>query len=186
MEAKHPRMPERHYENPEEEITATIRQAEAVDARAILGLLRHVGRETPYLTFGPQGSRLNVAQEVQLIEHYAASQTSLLLVVEVDDQIIGLANLSTRDKDKQSHVAELGICIIKDYWGYGIGQMVIEELLTFAKKVGLRVITLEVVVENKRAVSLYQKFGFEIKGELTDRLHVGLKYLNAYIMEKVL
>ena len=81
MEAKHPRMPERHYENPEEEITATIRQAEAVDARAILGLLRHVGRETPYLTFGPQGSRLNVAQEVQLIEHYASSQTSLHLVV---------------------------------------------------------------------------------------------------------
>lgn len=186
MEAKHPRMPEKHYENSEEEIIATIRQAQPLDARAILGLLRHVGRETDYLTFGSQGTSLNVAQEVQLIEQYANSPTSLLLVVEVDDQIIGVANLATLDKDKQSHVAELGISIIKDYWGYGIGQMVVDELLTFAKKVGLRVITLEVVVENERAIHLYQKFGFEIKGELTDRLHVGLRYLNAYIMEKVL
>ncbi|MBG9986401.1 GNAT family N-acetyltransferase [Facklamia sp. DSM 111018] len=169
-----------------EEIITTIRQAEPIDARAILGLMRHVGRDTKYLTFGPEGSFLNVKQERQLIEQYAQAERSILLVIEVDEQIIGIANLAVLDNDKQSHVAEVGISIIKEYWGYGIGRIALESLIEFATSVGIMVLTLEVVIENQRAINLYKRLGFEIKGTLSKRLRSGQLYFDSYVMEKIL
>lgn len=170
----------------EEEIITHIRQAHPIDARAILGLMRHVGRETGYLNYGPEGSDLSVVQQKALIENYKALDNCVLLVIEVDDQIIGMANLAGLDQNKQKHVAEIGISIIKEYWGVGIGSFLLEALLDYAEEAGLRVLTLEVVVENERAIHLYERFGFEKKGRLSQRLKDGYRYLDTYIMEKVL
>lgn len=170
----------------EEEIITHIRQAHPIDARAILGLMRHVGRETGYLNYGPEGSDLSVVQQKALIENYKALDNCVLLVIEVDDQIIGMANLAGLDQNKQKHVAEIGISIIKEYWGVGIGSFLLEALLDYAEEAGLRVLTLEVVVENERAIHLYERFGFEKKGRLSQRLNDGYRYLDTYIMEKVL
>lgn len=170
----------------EEEIITHIRQAHPIDARAILGLMRHVGRETGYLNYGPEGSDLSVVQQKALIENYKALDNCVLLVIEVDDQIIGMANLAGLDQNKQKHVAEIGISIIKEYWGVGIGSFLLEALLDYGEEAGLRVLTLEVVVENERAIHLYERFGFEKKGRLSQRLKDGYRYLDTYIMEKVL
>lgn len=168
------------------EIDTIIRQAEPNDARAILGLTRQVGKESNYLTFGPEGIDLTVEQEMDLIDRFMRAPKSLMLVVEVDDQIIGLANVAVFSTKKQEHVAELGVSLIQEYWGYGIGGMLVEALIDFAREVDLKVITLEVVVDNVRAVKLYEKYNFEIRGTLQKRLKHQHNYYDSYIMELVL
>lgn len=170
----------------EEEIITHIRQADPNDARAILGLMRHVGRETGYLNFGPEGTDLSVVQQKSLIENYARLDNCVMLIIEVDDQIIGVANLAALDQHKQKHVAEIGVSIIKEYWGLGIGSFLVEALLDYAEQVSLRVLTLEVVVENERAIRLYERFGFDKRGRLSQRLKDGYRYYDTYMMEKVL
>lgn len=170
----------------QEEINLMIREAEPIDARAILGLLRHVGRDTNYLTFGPEGSPYDVNQERQLIRKFQESPTSIFLIIEVDDQIVGVANLITLDQVKEQHVAEVGICIIQEYWGYGIGKILVEELIYFARQVDLKVLTLEVVTENTRAIRLYEKFGFKQCGRLSMRIKNKLKYYDTFVMELIL
>ncbi|MGO4937721.1 N-acetyltransferase family protein [Fundicoccus sp. Sow4_H7] len=168
------------------EVDVIIRQASQNDAKAILALYREIGRETEFLTFDEKGIEISVEKEVELIRRFEVAPTSIMLVAEVDDQLVGIANLAAFDAYKQSHVAELGVSIVKEYWGYGIGSILMEAMIDFAEEVDLKVITLEVVVENKRAISLYKKFDFEIVGELNKRLKVDYRYYNSYIMERLI
>lgn len=173
-----------HFDN--EEIDTIIRQAEPNDARAILALTRQVGQESNYLTFGPEGIGLSVQQEMELIERFMRAPTSLMLVAEVDDQIVGLANIAAFTSEKQAHVAEIGVSLVQEYWGYGIGGLLVEALIDFAKEVNLQLITLEVVVENERAVRLYERYDFEIRGTLQKRLKHECRYYDSYVMELLL
>ena len=61
-----------------------------------------------------------------------------------------------------------------------------EDLLDFAREVDLKVITLEVVKDNQRAVKLYERFDFEIVGTLKQRLKHNCTYYDSYIMELIL
>lgn len=169
-----------------EPIETIIRVAQAQDARAILGLLKHVGKDTPYLSVGPKGVNFTVDQQVDLIERYNDSLNNIMLIAESDDQIVGIATVAVIDNDRQSHVAEIGISIIKEYWGYGIGSILTEEIIEFARHAELKVLTLEVVTENRRAVSLYEKYGFNVAGTLSKRLKNDCVYYDTFVMELIL
>ena len=58
--------------------------------------------------------------------------------------------------------------------------------LKIMENTDLKVITLEVVQRNEAAIKLYEKFGFEIVGNLRKRLKVDGCYFDSFVMEKVL
>lgn len=61
-------------------------------------------------------------------------------------------------------MGEVGISILKDYWGLGLGTMLLEEVLIWVKENGVLFrLELDVQTRNERAVHLYQKMGFEIE-----------------------
>ena len=65
-----------------------------------------------------------------------------------------------------SHVGELSITVLKEYWGQCIGTELMRRAVSFARENGYEVIKLEVRSDNKRAKNLYSKFGFEKTGDL--------------------
>lgn len=174
------------HEAADEPIETIIRVAEPIDAKAILGLLRHVGKDTPYLSVGPEGANMKVDQQIDLITRYNESTNNIMLVAESDDQIVGMATVAVIDNNRQSHVAEIGVSIIKEYWGYGIGSILTEEMIQFASYADIKVLTLEVVTQNKRAIKLYEKFGFNIVGTLSKRLKSEYHYYDTYTMERLI
>ena len=56
------------------------------------------------------------------------------------------------------------IAVRKNYQGRGFGELLLIKALDIARKLGSRVMTLEVRVSNSVAQSLYRKFGFENSG----------------------
>ena len=54
----------------------------------------------------------------------------------------------------------VGISILREYWGQGIGAALTGACIDCAKKAGFRQLELEVVGENETAVRLYKKYGF--------------------------
>ncbi|XJS10218.1 GNAT family N-acetyltransferase [Aerococcaceae bacterium WGS1372] len=167
-----------------EEIIETIfRVAQPKDAKAIIGLLNEVAKESPYLTLNPEGVDTTVDEQVELIRRYNESNHSIMLVAESDDQIVGMATVYAIDNYRQKHVGEIGVSIVHEYWGYGIGSILTEELIEFARQSGMKVLTLEVVTENKRAINLYEKYGFNIVGTLSKRLRHNYHYFDTFVME---
>ena len=67
---------------------------------------------------------------------------------------------------RYAHRAELGIALLKAYWGSGLASALMTIMLREAKVLRYEQVELEVLAENARAVSLYQKFGFVQTGTL--------------------
>ena len=59
------------------------------------------------------------------------------------------------------HRAELGISILKEYWGLGLGKALMQACIQCAKEAGYVQLELNAVAENERAIALYKSLGFE-------------------------
>lgn len=82
-----------------------------------------------------------------------------------------------------SHKIEFGVCVLKEFWGYGIGKNLLKESISWADSNGIKKITLNVLETNEKAIKLYQKLGFEIEGILKkDKILSDGNYYNTMIM----
>lgn len=65
-----------------------------------------------------------------------------------------------RDLEKFRHRAYIGISIQKEFWGAGLGSVMLSEALRTAKENGFEQVELGVFSDNPRAIHVYEKAGF--------------------------
>lgn len=65
---------------------------------------------------------------------------------------------------KYSHRAGMGISILRDYWGCGLGSYLMQLAIDQTRANGFEQLELGVYSDNSRAIHLYEKFGFERYG----------------------
>lgn len=85
------------------------------------------------------------------------------IFLKENNEHIGNIKLEPIDKDKKR--ATFSIVVgEKGYWGTGLGTEATKILVDYGfKKLGLDVIGLSVVLENKSAIRVYEKAGFQVK-----------------------
>ncbi|WIV21167.1 GNAT family N-acetyltransferase [Paenibacillus polygoni] len=111
---------------------------------------------------------------------------ALFLVVEVKDRIVGFSRCVGNDLKRTKHRVEFGVCILKNYWGYGMGKNLLKETIFWADSIGIKKIELNVLETNESAIELYKSFGFEIEGVLKyDKLLSDGKYYNTIVMGRI-
>lgn len=161
-----------------------VRKAEPTDAKALLGHINTVGRETDFLSF----SEFNITEEreARFIRRFAESGRDLMLIAIDGERVVGNGVIESEKIPRYNHRATLSLTVLSDYWGQGIGSALLERLIDFSRKIGLRTVSLEVRSDNARAISLYRKFGFETVGIYKDYFNIDGKYYNALIMQHVL
>lgn len=52
----------------------------------------------------------------------------------------------------------------KSEWGRGVGSALLQKIIEYAKTHGIELVSLEVRSDNKRAIHVYEKFGFRKTG----------------------
>lgn len=150
-----------------EEIVLTIRQANKSDAAALLALSQIVAKETDFLIMDEYGMGLSEALLANQLELLANANNQLLLLAFDGSNCIGAASIKGNEEYRIEHIGEVGIFILKDYWSLGIGSILMEELIDYAKVVGcFKRLELTVQARNIPAIHLYQKFGFVKEGTL--------------------
>lgn len=123
----------------------------------------------------------------KLIYEDSISEKTMFLIAEVEGKIVGFTRLEGNKLSRFRHKAEFGICISKEYWGHGIGKVLLEKILMWADTVGIKKISLTVVQTNTKAIQLYKRYGFVEEGLLiNDRIHKDGSYYNTVIMGRVL
>ena len=141
-----------------------IRKATAFDAEKILEYCQVIGRESDNLTFGKEGVSITIDREKEYLDSIFHSDRQLYLVATKDNEIVGTAILSSFEKTRLAHRAEISLSVKKSMWGNHIGTRFMETIIDFAKNTAkIEIISLEVRSDNKRAIALYKKFGFEEK-----------------------
>lgn len=144
------------------EVEFTIREAIPDDAAAILEVLRIIGRETPFLVMDEKGMEMTPEEMSENLANLYESTNNVLMVALADGEVIGTASVKAAAKKRMEHIGEIGISILKDYWGFGLGSLMMEELILWAQESGIiRRLELTVQHRNQRAVHVYEKIGFK-------------------------
>lgn len=153
------------------------------DANELSKLRVEIDGETEYLDREP-GECLLVKEDFEsIIYEDSVSQKSIFLIAEIEGEIVGFARCEGSKLNRFRHKAEFGICILKEYWGLGIGKVLFENILMWADTVGIEKISLTVVEINLKAILLYKRYGFQEEGLLiNDRIHKDGIYYNTVIM----
>ncbi len=158
-----------------------IRETTAEDAGKMIEYLKRIGGETDNLTFGKEGLSVTIEQEREYFRQVHDDGKSVHYSAWRDGELVGEASLSGLPR-RMSHIAELGITVIKAEWNKGIGSMLMERLMEYARRAGIEMIRLEVRSDNAGAIHLYEKFGFKRTGTMPAYFKIGNEYFDAEVM----
>lgn len=127
------------------------------DARSLLSLSARLQSETGYLQ--PMSEK-DPDTETALLELAADSSDLLVLVAEKNAVLVGSACLM--NCGKENGAGEIGVAVIQEEWGHGIGSHLLRILLGKARSAGYPHLHLTVRPDNVRAQQLYRKAGFTV------------------------
>jgi ribosomal protein S18 acetylase RimI-like enzyme len=164
-----------------------IREAEEQDALEVVNMFKQLGGESENLTYGHNDYYYNENQEKLFIKTLKERDNNLFIVGIVDDKIVGYLSLSAMQRGRLTHRGDMGIAVLKAYWGQGIASALIGYLLNWAEKSYIiRKIDLQVRQDNYRAVELYKRWGFEIEGSISRGMLIENRYYDLYYMGKTI
>ncbi len=138
-----------------------IRSAKVEDAEKIVELLTNAGSESPHLSYGEQEFDVSIKQEEKIIKMFRKNHNAALIVVDLAGEIIALATIDGDGYQKVCHNCEVAMVVAKAYWGQKVGMTLMNYLLKRAQKMEKTNVYLSVKADNKRAINLYESFGFQ-------------------------
>jgi ribosomal protein S18 acetylase RimI-like enzyme len=149
-----------------------IRSAKESDARELSELRVQIDGETENLDREKGEGFIDEAGFRHLIMEDSNNPKNLFLVAEAHGKIVGFSRGEGNGLKRLSHKVEFGICILQAYQGYGMGNNLLSETVSWADSNDIEKISLLVLETNEKAIKLYQKHGFEIEGILRKDKHL--------------
>lgn len=163
-----------------------IRYPEMSDLEKLLDFINMLSDEHTFIRY--QGEHETLESEKKFLKNRFKEineKKSVHLVAFVDGEVSGASEVGMRDKTEK-HIGSFGISIVKKFRGEGIGKLLMDQVITEAKKelANLKIIILEVYSTNEIAKSLYKKMGFKEYGMLPNGVVRGDKFEDAIFMYK--
>lgn len=160
-----------------------VRSAIENDAKNLSEVRLQIDGETENLDREKGEAYIDESGFEQIIKDDTESVNNVFLVAEVNGRIVGFSRCEGNKLKRTSHKVEFGICVLKEYWGYGIGTNLLKESVQWADANGIKKITLNVLETNNKAIMLYKKYGFEVEGILRkDKLLSDGNFYNTILM----
>ncbi|MBC7465973.1 MAG: GNAT family N-acetyltransferase [Bdellovibrio sp.] len=82
------------------------------------------------------------------------------------DRVVGWCDIFSSNNPRMSHRGGLGMGLLPEFRGLGLGSKLLKSALEHAQKIGLEKVELHVYSSNISAIALYKNFGFEQEGLL--------------------
>lgn len=130
---------------------------------------------------------MTIEEERNFLKFKSETDSSLMIVCTISDKVIASCDIEFNSFLKTKHCVEVSVAIEKEYWNLGLGIIMLNELIKIAQNHDIKQVELEVIEGNVRAISLYEKLGFEMTGYKSNAICLkdGM-YLKLYQMVKYL
>lgn len=102
------------------------------------------------------------------------------------DSVVGWCDVFPEENPRLRHCGNLGMGILPEFRGQGIGSKLLQKVIEHAKIFGLEKIELKVYTSNLSAVALYKKFDFEQEGLIKKYRKLEDYYFDCFVMGKFL
>ncbi len=150
-----------------------LRPLQPSDKKQLVQLYDSMSDSALRWTKAPTGEQIE--QIIQYPDYYIS------IVTEHGDRVIGHGEIK---KDYEKRNGELNIHLHQDYHGVGLGTVMMIALMSDANEQDLHRINLQVAAENRKAMRLFRKFGFQQQSTIRETSR-GTEH-DAYLMSKVL
>ena len=165
-----------------------IREAEVEDATELIALLDQIGQESNFTSLDENGISMAESEMQIFIDKQAQSENQITLLAFLNDELAGIINVTADQRPRVRHIGDIFLGIKKTFWGSGLGSILMEEVIEWAKTSGvIRRLQLTVQKRNLAAIHLYEKMGFITEG-LQERgacIERG-EFLDVYLMGKLI
>lgn len=92
-----------------------------------------------------------------------------LTTADEQSQVVGFAYWNRREGETEEPHADIAkVAVSSEARGGGIGRRMVEELISYGRKVGVEILTLDVRGNNHGAMHLYERLGFREYGRIED------------------
>ncbi len=163
-----------------------LRSPKAMDAQNLIEYMKKTAEESQFLLRYPEEVDMTVEDEAYFIHGMNESPDSFMILAEIDGRLAGNCSLSALgSRIRMKHRCNIAIALYEEFCSQGIGKVMMEYLLEEAKNMGFEQAELEVVARNERAISLYEKLGFEQVGMIPNAMkHKDGSYESLLMMVK--
>jgi RimJ/RimL family protein N-acetyltransferase len=163
--------------------TVVIREAVGQDSMPLIEYLGKIAEDTEFLTFGPGELNISHKEEEKLINEIFLAKNKIMLLAVAENEVIGCLNFRGGPRSRNEHAGEFGISVLKDYWGKGIGSLMIKQMIIWAKETGvIRKINLLARCDNDRALRLYESLGFFREGIISRGVYLSGQFYDYIYM----
>ena len=163
-----------------------IRSAMEADAKNLSEVRLQIDGETENLDREKGEAFIDEDGFKQIIKEDTESLNHSFLVAEANGEIVGFSRCEGNKLKRTSHKVEFGICVLKAYWGFGIGKNLLIESIQWADANRIKKINLAVLETNEKAIELYKRYGFEVEGVLKkDKLLSDGNFYSTILMGRV-
>ena len=97
-------------------------------------------------------------------------------------EVVGWCDVTPKERPIYAHGGVLGIGLLPQFRGQGIGTNLIRSTLAATRTIGLHRVELTVRENNTRAIELYKKVGFVVEGFQRDAVQIDGLYENIVCM----
>jgi RimJ/RimL family protein N-acetyltransferase len=154
---------------------APMREA---DIPGFLSALDSVARERRYLALLEAPTLDDAREFVRTLRERGFPN----FIATVDKRIVGWCDIAPLNRAVYRHVGVLGIGVVAEFRGCGIGSALLRTALARAREIGLTRIELTVRAANHVALTLYQKFGFAVEGTKRNAVKIDGAYDDLLMM----
>lgn len=156
------------------------------DAESLKDYINKISAEQSFLLL--QGFQNTTESETKWLQdklEKVSKNQCVYLCGFYNDQLIATSEI-TLGFEAKSHVGNFGICVDIDFRGLGIGQKIMELVISesIKKMPEIKIIDLEVFGQNKIAQNLYRKLGFIEYGKFPNGLKRKGQFDDAILMYK--
>ncbi|MBE7149184.1 hypothetical protein S3E15_00517 [Bacillus mycoides] len=164
-------------------LTYTVRSAVQTDAEQLSEIRVQIDGETENMDREAGEGFIDKIGFQKIIKTDSEEMKNLFLVAEVHNQIVGFSRCEGSKLKRLAHKVEFGVCILREFWGYGMGKSLLQQSIQWADENEVKKISLQVLEKNEKAIQLYKKLGLEVEGILkNDKKLSDGKYYNTVVM----
>jgi len=163
-----------------------IREATREDAEALVKLFEALYGQTNYMLMEPGESTQSAESLAQRIEAGAHGNSEVWFVCDSANQLVGVLYGRRGVARRNRHSLYLVMGVLHASWGKGIGAYLLRTMEQWALEHRIHRLELSVNSLNDRAISLYERAGFEREGVKRHSLCLNGQYVDELYMSKLI
>lgn len=162
-----------------------FRNVEKCDTEVLWNMMNKLDYETKFMMYEP-GERTKNLDILQRNINSTIAGDDLFFLAAAGNEIIGFISAQIGNVRRTKHSVYIVVGIREKYRSQGIGTKFFSRLNEWALEKKLVRLELTVLCNNKAALGLYKKSGFEIEGTKRKSMYVDGEYMDEYYMSKII